>query len=92
MVGLQLLIWFGTGLYFKLMDHIKASGNELRVHSHNEGSITGFDLFPIKDITSYAPQEVTLIGVLHDPFYDFVYDKGQHCYPARQSNLFEPVT
>ena len=91
-VGLQLLIWLGTGLYFNLMDHSKASGNELRVHSHHEGSITGFDLFPIKDITSNAPQEVNLIWVLHQPYYHFVFDKGQHSYQERHSKLFDAVT
>ena len=66
-VGLQLLIWLGTGLYFNLMDHNKASGNELRVHSHHEGNITDFIFTPIKDITSEAPQEVKLIWILHQP-------------------------
>ena len=31
LVGLQLLIWLGTGLYFNLMDPVEASGNEYRV-------------------------------------------------------------
>ncbi|MBE1287074.1 MAG: 2Fe-2S iron-sulfur cluster binding domain-containing protein [Alteromonadaceae bacterium] len=91
-VGLQLLIWLGTGLYFNLMDHSKASGNELRVHSHHEGNITDFSLTPIKDITSEAPQEVKLIWILHQPYYHFVFDKGQHSYQEHHSKLFDAVT
>lgn len=91
-VGLQLLIWLGTGLYFNLMDHSKASGNELRVHSHLEGNITDFIFTPIKDITSEAPQEVKLIWILHQPYYHFVFDKGQHSYQERHSKLFDAVT
>jgi Na(+)-translocating NADH:ubiquinone oxidoreductase F subunit len=91
-VGLQLLIWLGTGLYFNLMDHSKASGNELRVHSHHEGNITDFRFIPIKDITSEAPQEVKLIWILHQPYYHFVFDKGQHSYQERHSKLFDALT
>lgn len=91
-VGLQLLIWLGTGLYFNLMDHSKASGNELRVHYHHEGNITDFIFTPIKDITSEAPQEVKLIWILHQPYYHFVFDKGQHSYQERRSKLFDAVT
>jgi Na+-transporting NADH:ubiquinone oxidoreductase subunit F len=91
-VGLQLLIWLGTGLYFNLMDHSKASGNELRVHSHHEGNITDFRFIPIKDITSEAPQEVKLIWILHQPYYHFVFEKGQHSYQERHSKLFDALT
>ena len=91
-VGLQLLIWLGTGLYFNLMDHSKASGNELRVHSHHEGNVTDFSFIPIKNIASEAPQEVKLIWVLHQPYYHFVFDKGQHSYQKRHSMLFDAVT
>ncbi|AIY66147.1 2Fe-2S iron-sulfur cluster-binding protein [Pseudoalteromonas piratica] len=91
-VVLQLLIWLGTGLYFNLMDHSKASGNELRVHSHHEGKVTDFSLIPIKDIASEAPQEVKLIWVLHQPYYHFVFDRGQHSYQKRHSMLFDAVT
>ncbi len=91
-VGLQLLIWLGTGLYFNLMDHSKASGNELRVHSHHESNITDFSFTPIKNITSEAPQEVKLIWILHQPYYHFVFDKVQHSYQEHHSKLFDAVT
>ncbi|WP_404389834.1 PepSY domain-containing protein [Pseudoalteromonas phenolica] len=91
-VGLQLLVWLGTGLYFNLMDHSKASGNEHRVHSHHEGNIADFNLIPIEDITSESPQEVNLIWVLHQPYYHFVFDMGLHSYQVRHSMLFDAVT
>ena len=30
LVGIQLLLWLGTGLFFNLMDPQKASGNQYR--------------------------------------------------------------
>jgi Na(+)-translocating NADH:ubiquinone oxidoreductase F subunit len=91
-VGLQLLVWLGTGLYFNLMDHSKASGNEHRVYSHHEGNIADFNLIPIEDITSESPQEVKLIWVLHQPYYHLVFDMGLHSYQVRHSMLFDAVT
>lgn len=52
LVGIQLLIWLVTGIYFNLMDHHKASGHEYRVHSHNEESFSAFELVPISLINS----------------------------------------
>ena len=91
-VGLQLLVWLGTGLYFNLMDHTKASGNEFRVHSHHDGNIADFNLIPVSEINSESPLEVKLIWVLHRPYYHFIYEKGQHSYQKQESKLFDATT
>ena len=91
-VGLQLLVWLGTGLYFNLMDHSKASGNEFRVHSHHEGNVAEFNLIPVSEINSGSPLEARLIWILHHPYYHFIFDKGQHSYQKRHSKLFDAVT
>lgn len=91
-VGLQLLVWLGTGLYFNLMDHSKASGNEFRVHSHHAGNVSDFNLIPVSAINSDSPLQVELIWILHQPYYHFIFDKGQHSYQKRDSVLFDAVT
>lgn len=91
-VGLQLLVWLGTGLYFNLMDHTKASGNEFRVQSHQDGNIADFNLIPFSEINSESPLEVKLIWVLHRPYYHFIYEKGQHSYQKQESKLFDAAT
>ena len=91
-VGLQLLIWLGTGLYFNLMDHSKASGNEFRVHSHNVGNIADFNLIPVSEVNSDSPLEIKLIWVLDQPYYHFIFEKGQHSYQKQHSKLFDAIT
>lgn len=91
-VGLQLIVWLGTGLYFNLMDHRKASGNERRVVAHQRGNVADFNLMPVSHIQSRSPLEVKLIWVLHQPYYHFIFDRGQHSYQKRDSALFDAVT
>lgn len=91
-VGLQLLVWLGTGLYFNLMDHGKASGNEFRTHTHHQGNVADFTLIPVSKIQSGSPLEVKLIWFSHQPYYHFIFDKGQHSYQKRDSLLFDAVT
>ena len=91
-VGIQILIWLGTGLYFNLMDHSKASGNTLRVHTSHQGSAANFDLIAVSELESDSSQEVKLVWVLHQPFYHVIYEKGQHSYQQRRSMLFDALT
>ncbi|MEW6983106.1 2Fe-2S iron-sulfur cluster-binding protein [Colwelliaceae bacterium 6471] len=91
-VGLQLMLWLGTGLYFNLMDHSKAGGNEFRVHSHDEGSAANFELISVSDINSDSALEVKLIWVLHQPYYHVIFEEGQHSNQKRRSMLFDAVT
>lgn len=91
-VGVQLLIWIGTGLYFNLMDHDKATGNTLRVHSHHEDNITDFELVNIKDLDSEPALALELIWVLRHPYYHIVYEKGAHNYQQSRSIIFDALT
>jgi len=101
-VGIQLLIWLGTGVYFNLMDHHKAGGHEYRVHSHSDHKLSAFELKPVslvggvsKDtqpISHKKPISVKLIWIMEHPYYHFVYQAGQHSYQKSRSELFDAVT
>lgn len=91
-VGIQLLIWLGTGVYFNLMDHHKAAGHEFRAHSHQKTARPDVDIVPVSAIASPPPVSVHLIWILKYPYYHFVYEKGEHSYQLRRSALFDAVS
>lgn len=89
-VGLQLLIWLGTGLYFNLADH--ASGNDYRIHSKHQASAANFELIDLSSLASEPPVAVKLVWVLNDPYYQLIYEQGAHGYQKRRSMLFDAHT
>ena len=101
-VGVQLIIWLATGVYFNLMDHHKAGGHEYRVHSHSEERLSAFELSPVSlvgrtslsntSMGSKQPISVKLIWILEHPYYHFVYQAGQHSYQKSHSELFDAVS
>ena len=96
-VGVQLLIWLGTGLYFNLMDHSKARGNEYRINTATQAKAADFDLFDVsllhkQQVNSEEIQQVKLIWLLNQPFYHVIYEQGAHSYEPRKSSLFNGVT
>ena len=96
-VGVQLLIWLGTGLYFNLMDHSKDRGNEYRVNTATQAKAADFDLFDVnllhkQQVNSELAQQVKLIWLLDKPYYHVIYEQGAHSYQPRRSALFDGVT
>lgn len=96
-VGIQLLIWLGTGLYFNLMDTQKASGNEHRarvshVGANHQTNIEHMQFFPITKLDINAPLEVKLTWILNSPYYHVIYHKGAHGYQQQSSALFDAQT
>ncbi|MCU7555581.1 2Fe-2S iron-sulfur cluster-binding protein [Alteromonas sp. ASW11-19] len=91
-VGIQLLVWLGTGVYFNLMDHHKAMGHEFRAHSHQETKAGNLNIVPVSSIASAPPISVQMLWILNHPYYHFVYEKGQHSYQKRNSALFDAVS
>jgi len=91
-VGIQLIIWLGTGLYFNLMDHKKASGNALRVHAHHENKLSDFTLIPIAELDATAALEVELLWAFNRPYYQLVFERGQHSYQKSRSTLIDAVS
>ena len=108
LVGIQLLIWLVTGLYFNLMDAEKASGNELRgakpshlVPEESAGRDAIFlQMIPVKELAlgerASHPTEplkkIELVWVLEHPYYHVISHQGPHAFQPRSSLLFDAVS
>ena len=108
LVGIQLLIWLVTGLYFNLMDAEKASGNELRAAKPSNLAFketTRRDAFflkmlPVNELalgerTSHPTEtlkKIELVWVLEHPYYHVISRQGPHAYQPRSSLLFDAVS
>ena len=92
LVGIQLIIWLVTGLYFNLSDRTLAKGNEYRIHVHQQDRIAEYSLLPVSSIHGRLPISVELIWIFHRPYYHFIYEEGQHSYQVRHSALFDAVS
>lgn len=91
-VGIQLVIWLVTGVYFNLMDHKKASGNALRTHTHHENKLSDFTLVPIAQLDAAQAIEVKLLWLFNRPYYQLVFERGQHNYQKSRRTLINAVT
>jgi len=77
LVGIQLLIWLGTGLYFNLMDHDKASGNKYRQRIASAEFDSQRLIEPklvLEQVTDVV--ELKLITLLSQPYYLLTHEKG----------------
>ena len=91
-VGIQLLLWLGSGLYFNLMDFKKASGNANRVYLEHLGNLADFELVPLSALTAKKPQEMKLVWLLGKPYYQLVFEKGPHSYQKTDAKLFDATS
>lgn len=91
-VGLQLLIWLGTGLYFNLMDHKKADGSEHR-QSVSHQSETAFVTFKsMAELNTENVQQINLLWILGEPIYQVIKEASPHSYQRKVVELFNAVT
>lgn len=94
-VALQLLIWLGSGLFFNLMDHSKARGNEYRIkplgatvieHARLLEPITMLKQLELRQSELKQPMQVVnsikIIELLGKPYYLLNHHQGlyQHFY------------
>lgn len=90
LVGLQLLIWLGTGLYFNLMDHEKASGNQYRQRVV-QAQVDNSRLVEPKLILAKAAPAVAFkqISLLEKPYYLVTHEKGLYRHFNNSYSLFD---
>ncbi|MEO2266444.1 2Fe-2S iron-sulfur cluster-binding protein [Pseudoalteromonas sp. YIC-656] len=93
-VGIQLLLWLGSGLYFNLMDHHKAGGHTYRAHGHSEIEIDTSALVEPKQVLESAAPSVELkqITLLDQPYYLVSHKRGLYAYFENQYSLFDAYT
>jgi hypothetical protein len=78
LVFIQLFIWLGSGLFFNLMDHTKARGNEYR-QSVAPAVINAQRLLDSSELLfqSKSPvKDVSLVQRLGHPYYLIAHEKG----------------
>lgn len=84
-VTLQLIIWLGSGLFFNLMDHTKARGNEYRINAEQSAYIDHTRLLEPRELVKKEPQpihSIKLVSLLGQPYYLLNHSKGlyEHFY------------
>jgi ferredoxin len=93
LVGIQLLIWLGTGLYFNLMDGKKASGNQYRQPIKVVENININKLIDPKTILQqYSKQDVInikLMSLLSKPYYLLTHQQGLYPHFQKQQSLLD---
>lgn len=93
LVGLQLLVWLGTGLYFNLMDHQKASGSQYK----QTPVVALVDINRLVEpqlVLSQAKQVVSLkqISLLEHPYYLLTHNKGLYSHFKNDYSLVDAYT
>ncbi len=92
-VGIQLLIWVGTGIYFNQMDAQAASGNMYRKTVSHRGNTPTSDFMPLEKLALNEPVvSAALIWVSGTPLYLVKTENPLHNYSAQQHTLFHAVS
>jgi len=95
LVALQLLIWLGSGLFFNLMDHNKARGNEYRIKAVDLTVIEPARLLSISDILKQQTQPVNSvkqIELLDQPYYLLNHHLGLYKHFYNEHTLINAYT
>ncbi|RTR38786.1 2Fe-2S iron-sulfur cluster binding domain-containing protein [Shewanella canadensis] len=93
LVGLQLLVWLGTGLYFNVMDHDKASGNQNRQRVESPAVDLQRLIEPKTVIREYdTTVSMSLITLLSHPYYLLIHEKGLYRHFKNSYSLVDAVT
>ncbi len=91
-VGIQLMIWLATGLYFNVMDHNKASGNVNRVNLSTQQNAKEYTYIPIHALGLTSIQRIHIRWILDKPYYQVVYKAGNHQYQKQEQVLIDAQT
>jgi len=96
LVFTQLILWLSTGLYFNLMDHKKASGNQYRQSiSQTTNQLDFSTLKPLNQVLAQLRHEekvgqvekVELITRLNKPYYLLTLQQGLYAHFPRSQQL-----
>ena len=91
-VGVQVLIWVGTGIYFNVVDLEAVNGNQQRQPMATHGTLVAMNLLPVHTLTSRRAQRIELVWRLGRPFYQFDFSTVAHGYFKRDVTLFDAQT
>ncbi|NQZ82727.1 MAG: 2Fe-2S iron-sulfur cluster binding domain-containing protein [Colwellia sp.] len=95
LVGLQLLIWLGSGFFFNLMDGEKAHGGQYRIWQQQKSVIEPSQLFDPKLIlTQLSKQNIEVISLkqiqlLAKPYYLLTHEKSLYAHFKNNYSLVD---
>ncbi|WP_337842670.1 2Fe-2S iron-sulfur cluster-binding protein [Rheinheimera sp.] len=94
MVGLQFLIWLGSGMYFNFMDHDKAAGHSHRAHHQAAQGWSGQTLVePALVLANFPPStELKLIWLNSQPYYLLNHQRGLYANFANSHSLVDALS
>ncbi len=94
LIFIQLFIWLGTGLFFNLMDHNKARGNQNKqaVVVHKIDNQRLLNANSIIANSSKPVSEVVLVQRLGQPYYLLAHDKGLYSHFKSDLSLVDAYT
>ncbi|WP_105265127.1 2Fe-2S iron-sulfur cluster-binding protein [Pseudoalteromonas sp. T1lg76] len=90
-VGVQFMLWLGSGFYFNLMDHHKVGGHTYRAHAHDQVQIDSSALVEPRSVLEKAEPSVSLkqIALLGQPYYLLTHKRGLYPYFENEYSLFD---
>ncbi|MCV2883388.1 PepSY domain-containing protein [Aestuariibacter sp. AA17] len=91
-VGLQLLIWILTGIYFNWVDHRIAKGNELRQSSSHTVKPFPIDIIDLDEKHFIGVKRVELTHLAETPVYQLYYSLPAHNNQKQDVKTFHAET
>lgn len=93
LVGIQLLLWLISGLYFNVMDHKKAAG---RTHFNSSQSTVSYDKGRLVDVKAVLKNvkpatSLKLITLLSRPYYLITHQKGLYKHFKNTYTLIDAI-
>ncbi|WP_371188753.1 PepSY domain-containing protein [Thalassotalea maritima] len=94
LVGVQLLIWLISGMYFTLMDHHKAGGHQYRAHVQQHPPEVSDNFIDISEIIvkTNPVTSVKLVALLGQPYYLLNHEKGLYPHFTNHYSLYHAKT
>ncbi len=95
LVALQLLVWLGSGLFFNLMDHSKARGNEYRIKAPESVAIEHERLLEPSVLLKRQTKNVNSIKqikLLDQPYYLLNHSRGLYDHFYNEYTLLNAHT
>ena len=94
LVGIQFMIWLGSGLYFNFMDHKKAAGHTYKAHLHSD---LQWHQLSLQEPAAVLQQNAgvvsaSLIDLAGKPYYLLQHQRGLYAHFANTYSLVDALS
>jgi hypothetical protein len=91
-VGLQIMIWVVTGLYFNLSDPIETSGQIHRIKIENSGDYSAFEFITLDNMVNVKAVSVDITWILGKPYYVLTEQGAAHQYQQQVRRVIDATS